>query len=228
MKALNPLLLVSLALTSCDRPASSQTEITALRQELENLKAAQQAKAQPAAVPQAPQEPPQILALPPSPLEASVAPSVLPLPEPTAAKPPRLAPEDVLYLTQRLSIPIEGGITGLPPGTAVTRISQDANGITIQTASGLKAVVQPSKVTNDLDRADEIAANFAKEQQEGALARTKIAEQVAAKDLQAAKEQREKEAAEIKKKQQQSVPYTPNYPYLKRVFRHPNALGNGS
>ena len=203
MKALKLFLLVSLLLTSCDRPASSQAEIETLRREIENLKAAQQAKAQPAAAPLPQNEPPPILTLPASPLESNVTTPGQSLSEPKPASKPRLAPEGFLYLTQRVSIPIEGGSMGLPPGTAVSLVSQDANGITIKAANGLKTVVQAFKVTNDMDLAEEIAANFAKEQREGAAARAQVAEQIAAREMQAAKEKREKEQAEIRQKQLQ-------------------------
>jgi ElaB/YqjD/DUF883 family membrane-anchored ribosome-binding protein len=98
-------------------------------------------------------------------------------------------------------------VKGLPPGTAVTRISQDANGVTIQSADGLKGVVPAYNLTNDLDEAEEIAAAYAKEQQESALARARLAEQLAVNE----RERRKKEEAENKRKKQESVPYTPPY-----------------
>lgn len=209
--------LVGFALVSCDRFESRNSEIEALRKETEALKQAiadsknEQLQKEVEALKES-------LAAKNAP--SSLVPSPLDGPDPappqanatSAEKPqPRIAPDGVFYLTQRASMMTDAGIAGLPPGTQVRRISQDAKGIEIQAANGLKMFVSEDKLTNDLDIAERIAADYENAQRAGALARAEEAKLVAAKQLQANKEQKDKEEAERKQKLKQSTPYVPAY-----------------
>ena len=62
----------------------------------------------------------------------------------------RLAPPGVLYLTQRVAITTDSGITGYAPGTAVRFVSEGSSGVRVRDGSD-EFLVQRSQLTNDLD-----------------------------------------------------------------------------
>ena len=210
-------ILVVFALVSCDRFESRNSEIEALRKETEALKQAlaesknELLEREVAALKEslvAKNTPP---SLAPSPLDGAV-PAPLQPNATSAEKPqPRIAPDGVFYLTQRASMMTDAGIAALPPGTQVWRISQDAKGIEIQATNGLKMFVSEDKLTNDLDIAERIAADYENEQRAGALARAEQTKLATAKQLQAKKDQQDREEAERKQKLEQSTPYVPAY-----------------
>ncbi len=58
-------------------------------------------------------------------------------------------PNDIYYLTERVSVTTADGITAFPPGTVVKRIGEDAGLIKVQTADGSSFPVQPIQITQD-------------------------------------------------------------------------------
>ena len=62
----------------------------------------------------------------------------------------RLAPSGIFYLTQRVSVTTDSGITGHAPGTEVRFIRGEGNSIRVR-AGGDEFLVQQAQITNDLD-----------------------------------------------------------------------------
>jgi hypothetical protein len=68
-----------------------------------------------------------------------------------------LAPDGILFLTERVSITTNAGVTGIAPGSKVKLIARDGDKVRVSDGT-TEIVVHPSQLTNDLDVARSLAA----------------------------------------------------------------------
>lgn len=104
-------------------------------------------------------------------------------PAPTPKR--RLAPKGTLFLTVYKSAKTPGGVTGYPPGSQVTVVSEAGTTLTV-CAEGQNLIVSNKEVTNDLDIAAAILKADSTEQNElfaKGLAQSNAAAQAKAKEL---------------------------------------------
>ncbi len=77
-----------------------------------------------------------------------IDPATLPAPKPT----PRRAPDGVYYLTEDMSVPIKGGLEGLPAGTRVQLVRDQGDSLVMANGDH-QFTVRRWQVTDNLDRA---------------------------------------------------------------------------
>jgi hypothetical protein len=96
-------------------------------------------------------------AVEPSPLTPAASPS-------SEVAHPRLAPKDVFFLMERVSVKTKSGVIGFAPGTRVKFIKDQGETLLVQ-SEGTELGVRGDQLTNDLDLADLLGRQDAQSQQ---------------------------------------------------------------